>query len=151
MSISVFVDTPTNKTKILLVDDNEIIRIFFRDVFWLHGLDDNFDLKLASGVEEAQKIIQDPSTRPDIIFLDLVMPMKKGETTVTSSEAGFFLLKEIKENPAYKNIKVIIFSSYSDKGSMDQAKKAGADMFLTKEEHLPQDLVRVVEGLTKKT
>ena len=137
------------KTKILLVDDNEVIRIFFKDVFWLHGLEDKYDLEIADGFESAKKTLQDPQKKPDIVFLDMVMPFNKDGKTITTSEAGLTLLREIKSSPEMKNTKVIIFSGYTDKASMDQAKKNGADMYLAKEDHLPQDLIKVLENLNK--
>lgn len=138
------------KTKILLVDDSEIIRIFFHDIFWIHGLEENYDLQIVDNIEAAKKIINDPEKKPDIIFSDLVMTIIKDGKKIATSEAGLSLLKEIKSNPATKNIKVIIFSGYNDKETRDQALEAGADMYLAKEEHLPQDLIKVLEGLHTK-
>lgn len=134
------------KKKILLIDDNEIVHIFFKDVFWLHGLGDKFDIESASGVDAGMRMINDPETKPDIIFLDLVMPYRTDDgKIVTSPEAGFSILKAVKENKDTKDIKVFVFSSYSADGSQKRAKELGADKFLIKEEHLPQDLVRVLE------
>ncbi|HAS95381.1 TPA: hypothetical protein DCS99_03110, partial [Candidatus Wolfebacteria bacterium] len=48
-----------DKINILLVDDNEVIRIFFKDIFWLHGLGNQFHLEIASGVDEALAIVRD--------------------------------------------------------------------------------------------
>ncbi|MDI6717590.1 MAG: response regulator [Patescibacteria group bacterium] len=135
------------KIKVLLVDDNEIIRIFFRDIFWLHGLDEKFELIIADGLEPAKKYINDAATRPDIIFLDLMMPMEKNGSKITSAEAGLSLLREIKNNADLKNIKVVIFSGHTDKNAIEEAKKIGADMYLAKEEHLPQDLMKVIDNI----
>lgn len=138
------------KTKVLIVDDNEIIRIFFRDVFWLHGLEDKFDLEVADGVDSAWKIIKDSEKKPDIIFLDLVMPFQSPDgKIVTSPEAGLSVLKGIKTSDEFKGIKVFVFSSYSGDDSQKRAKELGADKFLVKEDHLPQDLVKVLEDYTK--
>ena len=49
-----------------------------------------------------------------------------------------------------KDVKVIVFSGYTDKKYIEEAKKSGADMYLAKEEHLPQDLIRIFDGLAKK-
>ena len=137
------------KIKVLLVDDNEMIRIFFRDVFWLHGLDERFDLAVADGLESARKILSDPQAKPRIAFLDLVMPMEKNGSKITTAEAGLSLLKEIKSKPELKDIRVVIFSGHTDKDAIEEAKRAGADMYLAKEEHLPQDLVKVIDGMVK--
>lgn len=138
------------KIRTLIIDDNEIIRIFFRDVFWLHGLEDRFELEVADGVETGLKIIHDPEKRPDILFLDLVMPFKSPDgKIVTSPEAGLSILKEIKSDPVLKIIKVFVFSSFSGDDSKKQAMDLGADKFLVKEDHLPQDLVKVLEDYAR--
>ncbi len=138
-----------DKINILLVDDNEVIRIFFKDIFWLHGLEGQFHLEIAAGVEEAQAIIHDSSKKIDVVFLDLVMPFKKDGKEITTSEAGMSILREIKGSEELKHIKVIVFSGYTDKKDIEEAKKNGADMYLAKEEHLPQDLIRIFDGLAK--
>ena len=56
------------KINILLVDDNEVIRVFFKDIFWLHGLEGQFHLEIASGVDEALTILHDPSKKIDVVF-----------------------------------------------------------------------------------
>ena len=65
------------KKKILLVDDNEIIRLMFANIFWLHGLDDKYELTTVSSMSEASVFIANPATRPNIIFTGLVMPFEK--------------------------------------------------------------------------
>lgn len=139
-----------NKINILLVDDNEVIRIFFKDIFWLHGLEGQFHLEIASGVDEAFAILRDPAKKIDVIFLDLVMPIKKDGKEITTSEAGLSVLRTVKADPDLKHIKVIVFSGYTDKKDIEEAKKNGADMYLAKEEHLPQDLIKIFDGLAKK-
>ncbi|AKM78646.1 MAG: Two component system sensor histidine kinase/response regulator [Candidatus Wolfebacteria bacterium GW2011_GWE1_48_7] len=139
-----------DKINILLVDDNEVIRIFFKDIFWLHGLGNQFHLEIASGVDEALAIVRDPEKKIDVVFLDLVMPLKKDGKEITTSEAGLSVLRTIKSDATMKHIKVIVFSGYTDKKDIEEAKKSGADMYLAKEEHLPQDLIRIFDGLAKK-
>lgn len=108
-----------NKTKILLVDDNEIIRIYLRDVFWIHGLENKYDLSAVESIEKAEKLIENPKTRPEIVFCDLVMPVTGGDKTAMSSAAGFSLLEKIKSDPELKKIKVIIFSGHDEKKYRD--------------------------------
>lgn len=139
-----------DKINILLVDDNEVIRIFFKDIFWLHGLEGDFHLEVASGVDEAWAILRNPEKKIDVVFLDLVMPFRKDGKEITTSEAGMSILREIKADEKLKQVKVIVFSGYTDKKDIEEAKKNGADMYLAKEEHLPQDLIRIFDGLAKK-
>ncbi len=135
------------KPKILLVDDNEVFQILFRDIFWLHGIDQKFDLQVTDRIEKAELIIRDQATRPDIIFMGLVLPMEKDGKIIITPEAGFKLLDEIKGNSEWEKIKVIIFSSYNDKNYIKKAKDMGAYMYLVKEKNLPQDLVQLLDSL----
>ena len=136
-----------DKRRILLVDNNEIIRLFFKDVFWMHGLDNRFQLEFATNLEEAQTYITNNELRPDIIFLDLVMPAVHEGGRGTSVEAGFSFLESIKRNPLCAGVQIIIFSSEKSPELETHAKSLGAMMYLKKGENLPQDLVAVIEKL----
>ena len=135
------------RKKLLLIDDNEVVRIMFSNLFWLHGLDEKYELSVISRVDEAEAYVSNPEKRPDIIFTGLVMPFTKDGKTTTSPEAGFSLLKRIKNDPATKDIFVVIFSSYNDKEYQDQALKMGAEKYLKKSENMPQDLINTISCL----
>lgn len=135
------------KIKILLVDDNEIIRIMFSNIFWLHGLDDKYSLATALRIEEARALIDDPATRPDFVFMGLVMPMEKEGKTVVSAEAGFSLLKHIRENLELTSVRVIILSGYNDIELQKKALEMGAERYLNKSESMPQDIIEVIRSL----
>lgn len=138
------------KQKLLLVDDNELTRIYFREVFWLHGLEFKYDLVLTENVEQASKLLDSEATRPDIIFLGLVMPMKVNGTTITTPEAGFNILRKIKGDPTMRKIKVIIFSAFDKKEYQEQARALGADAYLVKGQNLPQDILNFVTNVLDK-
>lgn len=138
----------TPKIKILLVDDDEMIRIYFRDIFWIHGLENKYEFSTTDNIQQAEKIIANPETRPSIIFLDLLMPVEsENNRTSLSPEGSFIFLKRIKTDPELKNIKVIIFSSHSEQIFKDQAKKLGAETYLIKGDNLPTELINFVSKL----
>lgn len=138
-----------HKIKILLVDDNEIIRMMFSNIFWLHGLDDQYSLTTAARINEARALIDDPATRPDFVFMGIVMPIEKEGRMVVSAEAGFMLLKHIKENPEFATIRVIILSGYNDAAFQKKALEMGAERYLNKSENMPQDIIEVVRSLRR--
>jgi CheY-like chemotaxis protein len=130
--------------KILSVEDDEFMRIFLKDVFWLHGRGNGFnacEFEMVDNVRDAEEKIADPEAKPDLIFLDLMLP--QAQEGVLDREAGFKFLKKIKSNPKTKDIKIIIFSAYKDKELQEKALKLGAEKFLLKGEHLPQDLIKI--------
>lgn len=140
---------PPEKIKILLIDDDEIIRIYFQDVFWIYGLDKKFELNIVNDIKEGEKIINDPKTKPDIVFLDLVMPIKENGRTVVSPESSFAMLKKIKTDPNLQKIKVIIFSGHSEKSFIDKAKELGAEDYIIKGENMPKEMAEYIEKIAK--
>ncbi|OGE80504.1 MAG: hypothetical protein A2660_00605 [Candidatus Doudnabacteria bacterium RIFCSPHIGHO2_01_FULL_45_18] len=143
-------ETEIKKQKLLLVDDNELTRIYFREVFWLHGLEYKYDLTMAENLEQAHELITNPHTRPEIIFLGLVMPIRIGQQTVTTPEAGFNLLRRIKTDPELKDIQVIIFSAFDNLEYKEKAKSLGADAYLVKGQNMPQDILQFVQNILEK-
>lgn len=134
------------KKKILLIDDNEIVRIMFSNIFWLHGLDDKYELITCESMDKATTFLENPSTTPDIVFMGLVMPFTKDGKTETSAEAGFSIIRKIKENPAYSKIHIIVFSSYDEEEYREQAMALGAEGFLKKGENMPQDIIDFIRS-----
>ncbi len=137
------------KIRVLLVDDNEVMRIMFRNIFWLHRLGDEYEITTVSTIHEAEEILTNPEKIPHIIFTGLVMPFTKDGGTVTSAEAGFTLLKRIKNDPVLSLSKVIIFSGYEDESFHQEALSLGAYQYLHKKESLPQDIIEAIKSTGK--
>lgn len=137
------------KKKILLIDDNEVLRIMFANIFWIHGLDDQYEITTIGNVSEAEAIITNKETCPDFILTGLVMPFEKDGRTITSAEAGFTLLKRVKEDPSLAHIRVIVFSSYEDEEYQKKALALGAERYLKKKENLPQDIIQIFRSFEK--
>ena len=136
-----------NKIKVLLIDDDEMIRIYFQDIFWIHGLDNKYELAVINNIKKAEDIINNPSTKPDIIFMDLVMPIEKDGRIITTPEAGLSLLKKIKDDEQLKKIKVIIFSGHDEESVKNQVKKLGAENYLIKGSNLPKELIEFIDKI----
>ena len=69
------------KIKILLIDDDEMMRIYFRDIFWIHGYSDTYEVTMAPSFEEAEKRIMNKDTKPDTIFMDVMIPILGGNNS----------------------------------------------------------------------
>lgn len=138
-----------DRIKILLVDDDEMLRIYFKDIFWIHNLEYKYELTVVDNIKKAEEIINNPETHPDIIFLDLVMPIEINDRMKATPEAGLGLLKKIKSDPKLKNIKVIVLSGHDEKTLMNKVKKLGAENYLIKGNNLPKDLVNFIEKIAK--
>lgn len=99
--------------KILIVDDEEVIRDFLSEV-----LKDSYAISTATDGDEAIELIKQQSF--DLIITDMKMPKVTGEEVV----------KFAKENSP--NSKVIIVSGYSSLYSVSESVEYGADGFISK-------------------
>lgn len=85
--------------RILVVDDEMDIRTFISTLLESNG----YKLRLAENGEQGmQKLKEDP---PDLVTLDVMMP----------KESGIKMYRDIKTNPEYENIPVLIISGLAKK------------------------------------
>ena len=85
--------------KILVVDDEMDIRTFISTLLESNG----YKLRLAENGEQGmQKLKEDP---PNLVTLDVMMP----------KESGIKMYRDIKTNPEYENIPVLIISGLAKK------------------------------------
>ena len=85
-----------DKKKILVIDDEENIRILYSEELQ----DEGYDVIVASNAEEADIKIRE--SNPDLITLDIRMP----------GMDGIELLRKLRERD--KNIPIVMCSAYSD-------------------------------------
>ncbi|HSW37691.1 MAG TPA: response regulator [Candidatus Saccharimonadales bacterium] len=111
-------DDKTAQTKtILLVEDELPFRQIYKDAF-LNML--NYRVVEAENGEEALEVIHEQP--PDIVLLDLVLPKL----------SGFDVLAQIKNDPNYKHIPVVVYSVIDQKSEVERAMKLGASDFTIK-------------------
>ena len=91
-----------------------------------------------SGIE-ALKQLRLHSISPEVIFLDLNMPVMSGQQ----------VLIELKNDPDLQSIPVIIFSTSSRPSTIQEMKDLGATDFITKPSGF-SDLVNILKSLLKK-
>jgi CheY-like chemotaxis protein len=138
------------KTKVLIVDDDEVIRIYFHDIFWIYGFEDRCELSVAADLDAAERTVVDPASRPSIVFLDLSLPKKVGGRTVIDPRYSFDFVKRIKADPLMSETRVVMLSDHAEKEFEAEAKEAGVDIYLRKGENLPKDIVELVSRLLAK-
>jgi len=102
--------------KILVVEDNEKNRILIRDLLEYHG----YEVLEAVNGEAGAKMAR--THRPDLILMDIQMPVMDGLTAV----------KLLKSDPETKNIRLIALTSFAMKGDRERFLKAGFDDYIAK-------------------
>lgn len=139
-------------TRILIVDDDEMIRIFLRDIFWIHGNAEDYDVQVSGTLEEAEKFITDPEKVPDIVFLDLMVPpsIRAGVASPSHIEGTFEFIKKFKKDPKFSRMRIVVFSGHRDKDIKEKAMSSGADDYLVKGDFMPKEIISFVEKINNK-
>lgn len=106
--------------KIFLADDDEDDRISFVDALTEIPLDTQIT-QFTNGVELMDRLYADDKL-PDVIFLDLKMPMMD----------GFECLEDIRNVDKLLNIPVVIYSTSFHKKEVETLKETGATRYLKK-------------------
>lgn len=110
-----------NKHNLLLADDDTDDCLFFKEA--LEDLSVNVDFNTVSnGVELMHFLSTSSNNLPDVLFLDLNMPLK----------TGIECLSEIKKNDKLKNLSVIIFTTSFDTEVVNLLYEKGAHYFIRK-------------------
>lgn len=103
------------KKKVLFVED----QFLFQNLIEME-LSDYFDILLAADHKEAFDQLK--KHKVDVILLDLMLPEVN----------GFDILKQLKKDPEYKKIPVIIVSAKHEDEDFDKAVDLGAASYVTK-------------------
>jgi CheY-like chemotaxis protein len=107
--------------KLLLADDDEEDRRFFREAIEELGLD--VELKTVTNGEEVLSYLNQPdASLPSLIFLDLNMPIKGGIET----------LKEIRKNTLWRYLSIAIYSTSRSEKDMEDCLINGANIYINK-------------------
>ncbi len=105
-----------NTYKILIVDDDKIIRAMLHSIF----KDERYSITEADSGEMALEII--PEIMPNLVLLDIMM----------SGIDGLEVLKRIRANDKFKFIKIILLSSKSDVQERLKGYELGTDDYMIK-------------------
>lgn len=128
----------TIKTKVLLVDDDQDFVEATKMVLESKPYEVLVAYNGDEGLAKARK------EKPDLIILDVIMPVKD----------GFTAAEQLKKDPELKNIPVIMLTSFSQKVG-ETSISMGQGMTLDTEDYIdkpvtPQELLQRVEKLIKK-
>jgi DNA-binding response OmpR family regulator len=114
---------------ILIVEDENFLIQVLKDNLTARG----YRIDVAKDGEEAVKKIG--KKKPDLILLDILMPQKD----------GFYVLEEIKKNPKWKLIPVIVLSNLGEDAAIKRAMDMGANDYFVKSQHAIGEVIKKVK------
>lgn len=109
-------DVPTQKRKVLIVDDSEMIRNFHCYILKNAGFD---VLSAIDGADALEKILIDDI---DLVITDINMP----------NMDGFTFIERIRANDRFKDMPVIIISTEDEAEDKQKGFDAGANIYIVK-------------------
>jgi two-component system cell cycle response regulator DivK len=102
--------------RILVVEDTEDNRQILRDLF------EGKDVELIEAVDGAQGVAMAQAEKPDLILMDIQLPVLD----------GYEATRRIKADPELRHIPVIAVTSYALSGDEAKTKAAGCDAYIAK-------------------
>jgi CheY-like chemotaxis protein len=101
---------------ILLVEDDS----FFQNFYSKKLLESKFRVEIAGNGSEA--LMKMKESRPDVILLDLIMPVMD----------GFQVLEMVSKDESLKTIPILVFSTLGQEEDIEKAKRLGATDYVNK-------------------
>lgn len=113
--------------RILIADDNQqVVELLEANLEDLKA-----EIKSAADGEATLKMAKE--WKPDLLLLDIMMPRM----------SGFEVCKRLRNNPATKNLPVLMVTALDQSADIERAVEAGTDDFMTKPINKTELLLRV--------
>jgi CheY-like chemotaxis protein len=114
--------------KILIIEDDQIVANVYRNKLAVEG----YKAEVSPDGENGLKVMR--TFKPDLIILDLMLP----------GISGVDVMKEIRAEPDFAKVPVIVFSNTYLTNLIQEAWRAGANKCLSKSNCTPKDVIDVV-------
>jgi len=115
--------------KILFIEDESALQKTFGEILSQEG----YEVISALNGEIGLRLTKDK--KPDLILLDLVLPKLH----------GFEVLKKLKEDPATKEIPVVVLTNLEELEDVEKALELGATTYLVKESYSLEEVVEKIK------
>jgi DNA-binding response OmpR family regulator len=116
------------RNTILLVEDSKVVQQMYRNKLTF----EQFNVLTADNGMEAVKVLS--KEKPDIILLDLMMPIMD----------GFKVLQVVKTDPRLSNVPVLVFSAKGQSEEVEKALNLGAAGYIVKATTKPNEVVEQI-------
>lgn len=119
-----------NPRKVLIVDDEPNIVTALEFLLRRSG----YDVQLATNGAEALQQVD--AWRPDLVLLDVMMPVK----------SGYEVCQALRERPDLAHVKIVMLSAKGSEAEINKGLSLGADLYITKP-FSTQELVATIDRL----
>ena len=116
--------------RILIADDEPNIVAALEYLLQRSG----YQVHIARNGDDALRLIEEH--RPDLVLLDVMMPLR----------SGYEVCKRIRENDAWRHIKIVMLSAKGREVEVNKGMSLGADLYITKP-FSTRELVAKIDGL----
>ncbi|MBM3951012.1 MAG: response regulator [Rhodospirillales bacterium] len=107
--------------KVMIVEDNELNMKLFNDLLQAQGYE---TVQVMDGKDVVRQVRQH---HPNLIIMDIQLP----------GVSGVELTRQIKSDPALKEIPVLAVTAFAMKGDQDKIMESGCDGYLSKPISVP--------------
>ena len=118
-------------TKILLIEDDQIVANVYRDKLLLEG----FQVELAFDGETGLEMAQ--SFRPDAVLIDLMLPKMPGVEVI----------KKLRMQPVFQSLPLVVLTNTYLTSTVQEAWKAGATKCLAKADCSPKQVIGTLRAI----
>jgi CheY-like chemotaxis protein len=118
-------------TRVLLVDDNAVVMAVYRSGLSMAGF------TVDTAIDGAEALARAAATEPDVIVLDLMLPIID----------GFEVLRRIRADPMLQHVPVVVFSNSYTSERTNELWSAGATQILAKAMMTPRKLAEVLRAV----
>jgi DNA-binding response OmpR family regulator len=119
------------RNKILLVEDSKAVQQMYRNKLTL----EQFQVTTAdNGMEAVKKLSEE---QPDLILLDLMMPIMD----------GYKVLQVVKTNPKLVKVPVLVFSAKGQPEEVEKALSLGAAGYIVKATTKPNEVIDKIRAV----
>ena len=115
--------------RILVVEDQDDLRAILRDFLTASGYD------IVEAVDGGEGVAKAQSQRPDLILMDIQLPVLD----------GYEATRQIKADANLASTPIIAVSSFAMKGDEEKARASGCDGYVTKP-YSPVKLLGLIRG-----
>ena len=119
--------------KILLVEDDP----FLVEIYTTKLKEAGYLVEVVNDGEESLKKISEEN--PDLVLLDIVLP----------GLDGWEILRNLKKDQKFKNLKIVILSNLGQKEEVEKGKELGAVKYMVKARFTPSEVVEEIKKIIK--